>query len=224
MNVFPDLMNIPPNPWAFGEFWPINEFDVHRDLLGLLDPQLNSLLRERKEVLEEVMNSTEEAVEAELAGLLYDEEERGEQFKGILFNSFFLASFALFEHKLQTICRRAQAAMGSPFSVDDLGRSAVLDRSKKYLTKLGVDFPAQDSDWKEIRNYADIRNRLMHEGGNLPKNGNLTAYAVSRQIVSEWNERELVLTRSFCEEAVNNLEGFALRVHRVFEKFRQQKT
>ena len=166
MIMLSNLMNIPPNPWAFGEFWIIDEFSVHRDLLGLLDPQLDSLLRERKEALKEAAESTEEeAVQEELHILLYDEEDRGEQFKNILFNSFFAASFALFEHKLRTICQRAQTAMGSPFSVDDIRPQSTLDSAKTYLTRLGVDFPAQDSDWQVIKNYAGIRNKLMHEGG-----------------------------------------------------------
>ena len=63
----------------------------------------------------------------------------------------------------------------------------------------------------------------MHEGGLLSEGGELTAYALRKQIGSGRNGRELVLTRSFCEEAVNNLEGFVLRVHRAFEELRQQK-
>lgn len=220
----PNPMMIPPNPWAFGEFWLVNEFGVHRDLLDLLDPQLESLLRDRKQVWIDAARSTaEEVVQDELYSLVYEEEERGEQFKNILFNSFFTASFALFEHKLQTICQRAQTAMGSPFSVEDIRASSVLDRSKTYLTKLGVDFPAQDSDWQVIKRYAGIRNKLMHEGGLLSESGGLTEYALSKQIVSGQNGRELVLARPFCEEAVNNLEGFLLRVHRAVEEFRQQK-
>ena len=169
MALLPDPMKPPPNPWAFGEFWIINEFDAHRDLLELLDPQLDLLLRDRKQVLIDAARSTpEEAVKDELYSLLYDEEERGEQFKNILFNSFFAASFALFEHKLQRICQRAQAACGSLFSLDDIHGRSVLNRAKTYLTGLGVDFPAQDSGWQVIRNYAGIRNKLMHEGGSSP--------------------------------------------------------
>ena len=220
----PDPIQIPPNPWAFGEFWLVNEFGVHRDLLDLLDPQLDSLLRDRKQVLIDAAESTEvEAVQEELYSLLYDEAERGEQFKNILFNSFFAASFALFEHKLQNICQRAQTATGSLFSMDNIHAGSILDRSKTYLTGLGVDFPAQDSDWQVIRNYAGIRNKLMHEGGLLPENGGLIEYARSKQIASGRNGRELVLARPFCEEAVNNLEGFLLRVHRAVEEFRRQR-
>ena len=194
-------------------------------LLDLLDPQLDSLLRDRKQVLIDAarVDRSRRLYKDELYSLLYDEEERGGQFKNILFNSFFTASFALFEHKLQTICQRAQTAMSSPFSVDDIRAGSVLDRSKTYLTKLGVDFPAQDSDWQVIKRYAGIRNKLMHEGGLLPESGGLTEYALSKQIVSGWNGRELVLARPFCEEAVNNLEGFLLRVHRAVEEFRRQK-
>ena len=144
-------MNIPPNPWAIGEFWLIDEFGVHRNLLDLLDPQLDRLLLERQNVLKEAAESTEGDEQHELYSLLDDEEDIGEQFKNILFNSFFAASFALFEHKLRTICQRAQTAMGSPFSVDDISSRSILNRAKTYLIRLGVDFPARDSDWQVIR-------------------------------------------------------------------------
>ena len=55
--------------------------------------------------------------------------------------------------------------MGSPFSVDDIRPRSILDSTKTYLTRLGVDFPAQDSDWQVIKKYSEIRNKLMHEGG-----------------------------------------------------------
>ena len=63
----------------------------------------------------------------------------------------------------------------------------------------------------------------MHDGGRLQKNDHLTAYAMRKQIVSGGNEPELVLTRSFCEEAVDNLENFLRRVYRAFEVLRQAK-
>ena len=83
--MLPNPMNVPPNPWAFGEYRLIDGFGVHRDILGLLDPQLDSLLLERKELLKVAAESTEEeAVQDELYSLLYDEEDRGEQFTNIL--------------------------------------------------------------------------------------------------------------------------------------------
>ena len=136
MRIPPNPMRIPPNSWVFGEFWIIDEFVVHRDLLDLLDPQLDSLLRERKQVLIEAAESTEvEGVQEEIYGLLYDEDNRGEKFKNILFNSFFVASFALFEHKLRDICQRVQTAMGSSFSVDDISPRAILDQCQDVPDK-----------------------------------------------------------------------------------------
>ena len=217
-------MVIPLNWWDFGEFRLIYDFDAYRELLRLLDPQLGLILQAQQEKWAEAARSTEEeAVRGELYSILYEEEERGEQLKSILFNSFFMASFALFELKLRTICDEAKTVTDSPFSIDDIRPSRLLDSTKKYLTILGVDFPAQDSDWQEIKDYAGVRNRLMHEGGSLRENDNLTAYAVRKQIVSHGNENELALTRSFCEEAVENLENFLRRVYRAFDALKQNK-
>ena len=215
-------MVIPLNWWNFGEFRLIYDFDAYRELLRLLDPQLNLVLRERQEKWREAASSAEEAVRGELFSILYEEEERGEELKSILFNSFFVASFALFEHKLRTICEDAKTFSGSPFSMDDIRPSAPLDNARKYLTRLGVDFPAQDADWQEIKNYAGVRNKLTHEGGRLRDSDNLTVYAVRKQIVSNGDERELVLTRSYCEEAVDSLENFLRRVYRAYDALKQK--
>ena len=124
---------------------------------------------------------------------------------------------------MRTICEEAKTFTGSRFSIDDIRPSSILDSTKKYLTTLDVDFPAQDADWQEIKDYAGVRNKLMHDGGRFRKRNNLTAYAVRKQIVSAGNELELVLTRSFCEEAVDNLDNFLRRVYRAFEALKQQK-
>ena len=70
-----------------------------------------------------------------------------------------------------------QGVSGTPFSVKDLGGASPTDRAKKYLEILGVNFPAQSYDWKEITTYREIRNRIMHEGGALPDSGDLVDYA-----------------------------------------------
>ena len=78
--------------------------------------------------------------------------------------------------------------MGSPFSIEDMRSRSILNRAKTYLIRLGVDFPARDSDWQVIRNYAEIRNKLMHEGGLLSESGELTSICPEQadRFRSEW--------------------------------------
>ena len=133
-------------------------------------------------------------------------------------NSFFSASFALFESQLMRICRSAQRNCGSPFSEKDLGSSSPTDRAKTYLQKLGVPFPADTAEWQEITAYREIRNKIMHEGGALPLEGHVTDFAKAKQIVStRAGNPNLELTRSFCDDALGNLRRFLLGVHRAYE-------
>ena len=125
-------------------------------------------------------------------------------------NSFFSSSFALFEHQMLRICKEAQKHSGSRFSVKDMGGSSPIDQSKKYLERLGLDFPAGGSDWKEIVRYRQIRNLVMHGGGSLPDRGDLLDYVNAKEIAASLGGRELELSRAFCEEALNTLNEFLL--------------
>ena len=132
-------------------------------------------------------------------------------------NSFFLASFALFENQLMRICRRAQRNCGNSSSVKDLRSPSPTDRAKKYLRKLGVEFPAETSEWQEITKYREIRNKIAHEGGVLPLQGHIADFAKSKQIVTAWGGNlNLELTRPFCDDALSRFRRFLLEVHRAY--------
>ena len=210
-----------------GAEWRLTgEFELYRSLLALLDQELHSRLRERREVLEEAIDSTQdEAIQIELDLIISDEGVEGEKFKSILFNSFFVASFALFEHKLSIICEGAQKTSSTPFSVDDRGlnRGLNMARAKTYLQKIGVEVPVQDSGWQEITNYQKLRNKIMHGGAVLPDKKGLLKYAETRDIASSWGGRVVVgITRPFCEEAIDNLTQFLLKLYRAYDNWSQK--
>ena len=210
--------------WSFSEYAFTYEFSVHRSFLVLLE----SLLTESLDEFQMDMTATasleeDEALRESLFDFLRDQEERGEQYKGILFNSFFSASFALFESKMMLICSQVKRDVGSQFSVGDMRGGSHLGRAKMYLEKLGVDFPAQGSDWKEINTFQKIRNKIMHEGGSVSKSLELMKYAEERQILSSWSGGELELNRQFCEEAIDNLEQFLVSVQRRCDSWREGK-
>ena len=206
-----------------GAEWRLTgEFELYRSLLALLDQELHSRLRERREVLEEAIDSTQdEAIQIELDLIISDEGVEGEKFKSILFNSFFVASFALFEHKLSIICEGAQKTSGTPFSVDDRGLN--MARAKTYLQKIGVEVPVQDSGWQGITNYRELRNKIMHDGAVLSDKKGLLKYAETRDIASSWGGRVMVgITRPFCEEAIDNLAQFLLKLYRAYDNWSQK--
>ena len=201
------------------------EFGILRDLQYLLESQLIENFDEGCKNL-----AIEAGIEEDgnLRNALYsaaDElEQRGEQFKSMLFNSLFSTSFALFEHKIMLICERIQRNVGTPFSVDDLRGGSPLNRAKRYLETVGVDFPNQGSGWKELNNFQQIRNKIMHEGGSVGTNVDLAKFANEKQIISGLSNKQLRLNREFCEAAIDILETFILKVGRACESWRRDTT
>ena len=202
-----------------------HDINLYRRFLQLLEPRVT-----------EVFQAWQQAIDQE-AQQIQDEEQRDifyeyhsddyyehQRYKSILLNSFFVASYALFENQMMEICQSAQLALCSPFSVNDLKSSSTTTRVKVYLKKLGVSFPSDTPEWNEIAHYNQIRNKIMHEGGSFDSEWKTTEYAKKKGIVSSWlSDRDidfmqLELTQPFCEEALNTYNLFLRKLHCAYEQ------
>ena len=194
------------------------EWELQSRYLNLLEPYLAKTLQDWDQAIEQqAQQIDDEGERSEFYDFHSDEYHDHLGLRVILMNSFFQASFALFENQLMRICRRAQRNCGSPFSVRDLRSSSPTARAKKYLRKLGVEFPAETPKWQEITKYRQIRNKITHEGGILPPQEQIEDFAKAKQIVNpSGGNSNLELTRPFCDEAIKNFEQFMLEVHRAY--------
>ena len=86
-----------------------------------------------------------------------------------------------------------------------------------------MSFPAQGSDWEEIVTYKKIRNLIVHVEGSVTKSPDIASYAEKRLILSQWTGRDLQLNPQFCEEAIDNLEQFIIKVDRACDSWRRNK-
>ena len=138
------------------------------------DEDLEDWLKDRARELEQIEDEGEKHRFSE-----YHRYEFNERFRhnALLINWFFVACWALFEEQLMEACGRVQKGRGSPFSVDDLKERSTTERVKKYFKRLDIVFPSDAPEWTEITNYQKIRNRIVHDGGKLPRDSHLTAYA-----------------------------------------------
>ena len=135
-----------------------------------------------------------------------------QQHKVILMNSFFSASFALFEYQLTWLCNDVKRDKGSAFSVKDL-KNSFTERVKVYLKKLEVSFPSDSPEWKEINYYQEIRNKIMHEGGYVSSEWEKLKDAQANGIInSSRDDLQLELTLPFCQKASNDFEKFLKKV------------
>ena len=176
---------------VFVEQWKVDFFfELYRRCLDLQDGLVEGSFREwQQQIVEEAQQWDEETQEQ-----IYEsnvDEYTSREFSQVLFmNSFFVVSYALYEHHRN----RIQTA----FSVSKLSE---LDGSTLLDTQ----------EWVEIKNYKQIRDKIMHEGGIIPECEEASSYAESKGITGDGSPpRTYALTRQFCDEALRNFKRFLL--------------
>ena len=151
----------------------------------------------------------------------------------ILMSSLFVGLWHWFEHRLLISCQLLQRYKGKSNVVQQSGNYSV-EKAKKDLKRLGVKIPADSPTWGDAGKLYGIRNRIVHHGGFLDYNSQpkVRKYAEKKGIanfpVSAVRSKDdidrlkkdnpivqLVLTRSFYEEALNTLEQILLQLHRM---------
>ncbi len=202
-------------------------WELQSRVLDLVEPHLDKTLRDWEQAIEEqAQQIDDEDARNDFYEFHSDEYNEHLEFRTIFMNSFFSASFALFENQLWRICKRAQRISGSHSSMGDRGSSSFIDSTKKNLRKLGVDFPANTPEWQKITMYRKIRNKIMHGGGILtPKDDiNMRKFAKANQIIPTWGEiANLELTRPFCDDALKVFRRFLLEVQKAYELWLKDK-
>ena len=192
-----------------------DEWQRHRDFLGVMETQLDEFVHDWQEDLNQKAEQLDERERDEFLHIYLDEQYDMQQHRTILMNSFFTASFALFEHQLTWRCDYVQRRQESPFSVKDL-KGSLMQRAKSYLTRFDIQFPSNEPEWSEINKYQKVRNMIVHAGGYVSSGWDLYRFVDQNGIVKEnWGELRLELNRAFCEKAANDFERFMLKVSRA---------
>ena len=218
---------------TFLEILISHDWDLYHRVLGFLEPRVDEALRDWDQNMElESLRISDEFPKEIISDILTDEYLDQLQFKVILMNSFFLASFALFENHLLRICESVQQHYRCPFSVKELKGSSAIERTKAYFKGIGIPFPSSEPEWSKIGSYRKVRNNLVHEGGSIAvaralkdydKKRGFADYAESKEIVAvdqigpDIALLRIELTRQFCEDALNDFKQFLLKLNRAFQ-------
>lgn len=194
--------------------------------LGHVDSSLEDEFQEwENAVKSRAQTIADEEGQRDFLDYMSEEFAERSEFGFIFLNSFFAASFAEFEHSLYQLCYSAQADSKNGSSVDDLLGGSRMDKADKYLSGLGIPFPSETNTWKEIKNYRDMRNRIMHEGGRIRRNEDLYTYADRQGIISPNDGlREIRLTRDFCGKAIDNMRNFLIDAILRHDRWRQEQS
>lgn len=103
----------------------------------------------------------------------------------ILYTSVVIASVSVLEQELRGICHALRDALKLQLSLNDIAGS-VVERFRKYAIGVaGLPVTLPDSDWQDILAVYEIRNCLVHAGGDLrafPKAEAIRTFAQRRQL------------------------------------------
>ena len=201
-------------PWP--EIWLIRqEWEIYRRFLMSLDDHISGDIHDLENILlnwEQTIEQEHDEVQQETFREFHEDEYYDfQQLKAILLNSFFTASYALFEHHLRQLFR-------IPAS-----ENFYASRANTRLTELGIaDTPEWNKMWNKInKKYRTIRNKIVHEGGVVRKGWENFDYAKARGIIEPSEvppdslelPRYIKVTREFCDEACNDFMNFLIQVY-----------
>lgn len=179
------------------EIWRIRyEWKIYRRFLDSLEGHVSSVMLDLNQMLE---REDDEEQREFLRELNEDDYYDFQQFKAILLNSFFTASYALFELHLRQLFRIPA------------GEKFYASLAETHLTKLEIAFLIDTPEWKNINRYRAIRNKIVHEGGVVEKEWSDLDYAKGKGIIEP--PLYIKVTRPFCDEACNDFMNFLLKVY-----------
>jgi hypothetical protein len=131
--------------------------------------------------------------------------------------SIILTIFSLLEHELDGLCNILSASVNSSVSLKDLNHKGV-ERALIFLRKIAAfDLSKTSSEVAYIRDLNSIRNQIVHNGGNLPKDAKhkANAFVGSCPHLAGAPGRALDVREDFVPEMIGTLMGF-------FEKLQEQ--
>lgn len=88
-------------------------------------------------------------------------------FPKLQWSSIFNSSYTLFEKHLNDLCKKFGKERSKEIGLKDI-KGKGIERAKIYLSKvIGITNIFDSTEWREIQDYAKVRNVLVHTNGNL---------------------------------------------------------
>jgi hypothetical protein len=135
------------------------------------------------------------------------------QYPDILRSSLLISVYSFFENLLTKLCREIQVKMKLSVKYNSIAGKGI-EKAKTYLTEVvGIDFPSNTMEWKQINDYKNIRNCFAHSEGVVKESDskirrsvqNLEAVAI---MGDSFLGENIVLLKGFIFNFIETLEGF----------------
>lgn len=133
--------------------------------------------------------------------------------------AFFLRYCAIFERHLTSICDRFAAEQSLPLKLSDIKGDSFLLIANKYLGRVVNCEPLEKHRlWNDVRAYAWIRNRIVHDDGLVRDVKSMPDYVRSQFTCAVPDVRltkkgTILLKRRFCYRVVRNMANFLVDVY-----------
>ena len=134
------------------------------------------------------------------------------EFRTILNNSVFVHSYSIFEHKMVRMCESLKTKHNFSSSIMDKDCRPNIWRVNKYIKQHYGSKLLDVLDWRAVRKYSEIRNRIVHDEAFVSSNWDLKAYAEKSGILTNGRNSRIEITRPYCEEAIKVFRHFMAEV------------
>lgn len=138
----------------------------------------------------------------------------------ILTKSLFISAYSMLEYCLDEICKKISTIYDYKLKLADIAGKGIT-RSHKYIKKvIKIDFPDTSESWRNIKNYNEIRNVIIHSQSTiLPDNLKI------KQIIEEYKgikiiDDQIILSQYFLRLVFDDIAWLLNDIeNKVVEKF-----
>jgi hypothetical protein len=166
-------------------FLGIHKTTISREMIGMKEyiidgvSNINKLQEKFNKSLQKQMDEFPNFADyngKKIAKQRYQENTQHYQYKNLypvtFNNSTLLTLYSFFEYNLKELCYTLNEHNKYNVTVDDLSGNDYIEKSKKYLKLVAnVDVDKYDKDWKSIKEYQQIRNRIVHHNSSIAMKG-----------------------------------------------------
>lgn len=124
-----------------------------------------NLARTKEDNIKFLAEIDDEFYQEKFSDIVWDREQEVEfEFSAIHWSSIFITQYSYIEHILDDICSHYRRESGTSLSHKTLSGFGI-ERAKEYISKhMGIKSPFGEKEWAKIKDYAKIRNKIIHTG------------------------------------------------------------
>lgn len=196
--------------------WHADEMELFREYIEIVHGALERIHASHSAQVERELSRESDEEQKQYIEMYHADE--GSKLASILpakSNAAALVSvLSYLESEMFSLCERLQKNKKLGLGVKDLSGNGI-EQAANYLEKVcGVGEFRNNQRWDDVRKLQKLRNILVHRNGHLRevqgKNSpdqEIRKYALDRGLLAGPSAVELVLTKSFCFEAVEAVQG-----------------